>query len=78
MHEFFNKTITIKQLISYLFGFPAAILTTGQVEDLNYWWVPFVAWLALILIIFWNAKDASEPRHADTRTNYDWRLRGRN
>jgi hypothetical protein len=54
MQKLFNKSITIKQLISWMIGFPAGLIVVGEIQDLTYWWVQFAALGLLVAILKWN------------------------
>ena len=54
MQKLLNKSITIKQLISWVIGLPSALIVVSELNDLTYWWVQFVAMGLLIVILKWN------------------------
>jgi hypothetical protein len=49
-----GQTQTIKKIISWAVGVPAFIIAFSEVNDLSYWWMPFVAMALLVLILKWN------------------------
>lgn len=44
----------IKQIISWLIGFPAGLIVVSEIQDLTYWWIQFVALGLLFAILKWN------------------------
>lgn len=44
----------IKQIISWTIGLPAGLIVVGEIQDLTYWWVQFVALGLLVAILKWN------------------------
>jgi cytochrome b len=56
--------ISIKRIVSWAVGAPALLFAISEINDLRYWWVPFVAMGALVLILHWNHvfdEETSEP-----------------
>lgn len=47
----FNK---LKKAISWIIGLPSFLITVGELQDLRYWWVQFVAVILLLAILYWN------------------------
>ena len=45
---------TIKKITSWAIGVPAFLIAFSEVNDMNYWWAPFVAMGTLVLILKWN------------------------
>lgn len=44
----------LKKVVSWGVGAPAGLLAFGEVEDLRFWWIPFVAMGVAVAIIAWN------------------------
>lgn len=44
----------IRKIASLAIGIPAGLVAVSEVEDLRYWWVPFVAMGVAIAILAWN------------------------
>ena len=44
----------LKKVISFAIGVPAGICAFGEVEDLRFWWDPFVAMGVALAILAWN------------------------
>ena len=49
-----QKTKTIKKIVSWTLGIPAAFLIACEVEDMKYWWIQFVAVAVVAAILIWN------------------------
>jgi len=45
---------TIKKMVSWTIGIPAAIIAASEINDLNYWWLPFMALGVIVIILKWN------------------------
>ena len=46
--------IKIKKIVSWAIAVPAIIFAAGEIKDLTYWYVPFLALGILVAIIWWN------------------------
>lgn len=46
--------INFKKVISWVIGLPAALVMFSEVEDMRYWFVPFIAAGLLLGILYWN------------------------
>jgi len=44
----------IRKTASLAIGIPAGLIAFSEVEDLRYWWVPFVAMGIVIAVLAWN------------------------
>lgn len=44
----------IKQAISWMIGLPTGLIVVGEIQDLTYWWIQFVALGLLLAILKWN------------------------
>lgn len=44
----------IKQIISWMIGLPAGLIVVGEIQNMTYWWIQFVALGLLIVILKWN------------------------
>lgn len=49
----FSKT-NIKKIISWTLAIPSFVLAVSEYEDLNLWWIQFLAMGVLIVILGWN------------------------
>ncbi len=75
MHQRFKtKTSITKKVVSWTLGVPAALFAVSEVQDLNFWWVPFVAMGAVILVLRWNHafdnKEEYQPKFANRRRSF--------
>ena len=43
-----------KKIISWTIGVPAGLCAFSEVEDLRFWWIPFVAVGVAVVILAWN------------------------
>lgn len=43
-----------KKVVSWGIGIPAAIVAVSEIEDLRFWYVPFIAMGLVVAILFWN------------------------
>lgn len=57
-----TKTNAIKKIISWAIGLPCGLIAVSEVEDLNLWWIQFVAIGLLALILFWNGAFEKDSR----------------
>ena len=53
----------LKKLISWTIGVPSAIVMFSEVEDVRYWFLPFVAAGMIIGILCWNHIFATGGSH---------------
>jgi hypothetical protein len=44
----------IRKIASLAIGIPAGLVAFSEVEDLRYWWVPFVAMGIVVAVLAWN------------------------
>ena len=44
----------LKKVISWAIGVPAGIITVSEVEDLRFWWIPFIAMGVAVALLAWN------------------------
>lgn len=44
----------IRKIASLAIGIPAGLVAFSEVEDLRYWWVPFVAMGIVAAVLAWN------------------------
>lgn len=54
---------TIKKTLSWGVGVPAGLLAFSEVEDLRFWWVPFVAMGIALAILAWNGAFKKEEAY---------------
>ena len=47
---------TIKQMVSWVIGVPAAVITLSGINDVNYIWLYLVALGTLVAVLRWNIK----------------------
>lgn len=46
--------INLKKLASWAIGIPSALIMFSEVEDLNYWYLPFIGAALLVAVLHWN------------------------
>lgn len=46
--------INLKKLVSWAIGIPSALAMFSEVEDLNYWYIPFIGVALLLAVLCWN------------------------
>ena len=46
--------INLKKLVSWAIGIPSALAMFSEVEDLNYWYIPFIGAALLVAVLYWN------------------------
>lgn len=44
----------LKKLVSWVIGIPSALIMFSEVEDLNYWYIPFIGAALLLAVLCWN------------------------
>lgn len=66
MHKLLNKNITIKQLISWVVGFPSGMIVLSELNDLSLWWVQFLALGLLVAVLYWNGAFIQEEYQPKT------------
>lgn len=49
-----SKRVNFKKTVSWMVGIPSALVMFSEVEDMRYWFVPFVAAGLLVVILYWN------------------------
>ncbi len=49
-----SKRVNFKKTVSWMVGIPSALVMFSEVEDMRYWFVPFVAAGLLAVILYWN------------------------
>lgn len=69
MHELLNKSITIKQLISWVVGFPSAMIVLSELNDLSFWWIQFMALGLLVAILRWNHTVDQDQKQYQSKLN---------
>ena len=69
MHELLNKSITIKQLISWMVGFPSAMIVLSELNDLSFWWIQFMALGLLVAILRWNHTVDQDQKQYQSKLN---------
>lgn len=69
MHELLNKSITIKQLISWIVGFPSAMIVLSELNDLSFWWIQFMALGLLVAILRWNHTVDQDQKQYQSKLN---------
>lgn len=46
--------INLKKLVSWVIGIPSVLVMFSEVEDLNYWYLPFIGAALLFAVLRWN------------------------
>ncbi len=46
--------INLKKLVSWAIGIPSALVMFSEVEDLSYWYLPFIGAALLFAVLYWN------------------------
>lgn len=69
MHELLNKSIAIKQLISWVVGFPSAMIVLSELNDLSFWWIQFMALGLLVAILRWNHTVDQDQKQYQSKLN---------
>ncbi len=44
----------LKKVISWAIGVPAGTITVSEIEDLRFWWIPFIAMGVAVALLAWN------------------------
>lgn len=69
-----TKTSIAKKVISWTVGIPAAVIAVSEINDLNYWWMPFAAIGLIVLILKWNRmfddKEEYQPKFVNRRRSF--------
>lgn len=55
----------IREIASLAIGIPAGLVAVSEVEDLRYWWVPFVAMGIMVAVLAWNGVFNKEESYGD-------------
>ena len=45
---------TLKQILSWFIGIPAALVAFSEPKEISYWWVSILGWTVLVGILAWN------------------------